>query len=282
MAEWYKKDLKSKGLEVVFVSSDKDEEAFKEYFSEQPWLALDYADRKRKEQLSNKFGVSGIPSFIIVGADGTVINKDGRTAVTGDPTGVEFPWYPKPVHNLKDGPGNIQEAPTVCAFCETSDAATQKAIEEAMAPLAQKYLDEAKAEGEEEPKLAFSIVTSSAGLSGKLRGMFSLPVLPPSQHEHPLVKKEEEGARGWGCDGCGQSGDGKERYRCAEGCDFDFCGECNAKVGSTASYPPKLMLVDIPENGGFYEGPEGEVAAITLEKFVTDYLGKTLERKQLG
>ena len=41
-------DLKAKGLEVVFVSSDRTEEDFKGYFGEMPWLALDYSDRKLK------------------------------------------------------------------------------------------------------------------------------------------------------------------------------------------------------------------------------------------
>ena len=41
-------DLKAKGLEVVFVSSDRDEASFKEYFGEMPWLALDFSDRKLK------------------------------------------------------------------------------------------------------------------------------------------------------------------------------------------------------------------------------------------
>ena len=50
-AEWYNDSLKAKGLEVVFISSDRDEDAFKEYFGEQPWKALPYADRERKEKL---------------------------------------------------------------------------------------------------------------------------------------------------------------------------------------------------------------------------------------
>jgi nucleoredoxin len=37
LAQWYAKDLKSKGLEVVFVSSDKDEDQFKDYFKEMPF-----------------------------------------------------------------------------------------------------------------------------------------------------------------------------------------------------------------------------------------------------
>eukprot|EP00429_Kryptoperidinium_foliaceum_P089782 CAMPEP_0176203764 /NCGR_PEP_ID=MMETSP0121_2-20121125/10745_1 /TAXON_ID=160619 /ORGANISM="Kryptoperidinium foliaceum, Strain CCMP 1326" /LENGTH=87 /DNA_ID=CAMNT_0017542673 /DNA_START=66 /DNA_END=325 /DNA_ORIENTATION=- len=39
LAEWYSKDLKGKGLEVVFVSSDRSEEDFSGYFKEMPWLA---------------------------------------------------------------------------------------------------------------------------------------------------------------------------------------------------------------------------------------------------
>merc|ERR1712060_643744 len=64
LAEWYKKDL-----EVVFVSSDRDEDSFKEYFAEQPWLALDYADRKTKQGLSKAFNVSGIPSLVILDSE---------------------------------------------------------------------------------------------------------------------------------------------------------------------------------------------------------------------
>merc|ERR1712032_109528 len=56
LAEWYDKDLKAKGFEVVFISSDKDAGEFYDYFDEQPWLALDFIDRKRKDQLSNLFG----------------------------------------------------------------------------------------------------------------------------------------------------------------------------------------------------------------------------------
>ena len=70
LAKWYTDDLKEKGLEVVFVSSDRDEAAFNEYYAEQPWLALDYADRGAKEDLSTYFGVNGIPSLAIMSAEG--------------------------------------------------------------------------------------------------------------------------------------------------------------------------------------------------------------------
>merc|ERR1712118_422308 len=77
--------------------------------------------------------------------------------------------------------------------------------------------------------------------------MCGMPKLPPAKHEHPLEKSDR--ATGWGCDGCGCSGEGKERWRCTQGCDFDFCGDCYAKVMAPAeeakASPPKLMIVDI-------------------------------------
>lgn len=281
LKEWYDKDLKAKGFEIIFVSSDKDEAAFKDYFGEMSWLALDFADRKGKEKLSTIFKVQGIPSFVIIDKDFSVISKEGRAAISGDPTGVDFPWYPKPVANLKAGPGNIQEITTVVAFCETADKATQESIENTLTPVAKQYIDEAKAKGRDDPELAFVIATDAAGLSSKIRGMLKLPGLPPAKHEHPLEKKEDN-PNGWGCDGCGQSGGGKDRYRCSQGCDFDFCGECNEKAGATTRIPPRLMIVDIPDNGGYYEGPEGDVNEASVRQLIQDYKDQKLERKQLS
>merc|ERR1712085_117360 len=135
LAEWYKKDLQAKGFEVVFVSSDKDEASFKEYSAEQPWLALDFADRKHK----------------------------------------------------------------------------------------------AKAAGEEDPEIAVMMATSAEGLSGKIRGMVSLP-----------------------------------------------------DVEATSKLAPRLILLDIPDNGGFYTGPEGEISTEVVRKFLADYSAKTLTRQQLS
>lgn len=97
LAKAYSDSLKAKGLEVIFVSSDRDEAAFKSYFAEQPWLALPFSDRKRKEKLSERYGVRGIPTLIILDAAGNIITKDGRSAVSEDPTGKAFPWTPPSV-----------------------------------------------------------------------------------------------------------------------------------------------------------------------------------------
>jgi nucleoredoxin len=228
LAEWYSTSLKDKGLEVVFVSSDKDKSSFDSYFGEQPWLALDYSNRKEKEQLSNLFGVRGIPSLVIIDKDGSTITKDGRAAVSSDPEGAEFPWYPKPVQDLAGGPGLLNSAAVVVALCEAADAAAQQSAEEAMAPLARRYLDKAKAAGEEDPEVSFMIAKAAGGITAQLRKMMSLP-----------------------------------------------------EVGTGSALPCKLMLINIPDDGAFFEGPEGPVTTAAAERLVADFEAGSLERKQL-
>lgn len=224
-AEFYKDDLKALGLEVVFVSSDREEAAFKDYFAEMPWMALEYSNRKAKDQLNNLFKVQGIPSVVIIGKDFSVISKEGRDAIMSDPKGKEFPWHPKPVTDLKNGPGSINEVPTLIAFCETSDAATQKGIYAAMEGPAKQYLAEAKTAGEEDPKVVFTMATTSEDLSTRIRTLL--------------------------------------------------------KMAGEPGKSPQLMLIDIPDNGGYYEGPEGPITEESVRKFVDEWSAKKLERKQL-
>jgi len=284
LAKWYQDHLQERGLEIVFVSSDRDQKSFDDYFAEQPWLALSYECRKQKEQLSGLFGVSGIPSFVLIDKDGSTITKEGRGALASDPTGSKFPWYPAPVKNLSAGPGPLNDCAVVVALCETVKPEMQKAVEEAMNPIAQRYLDKAKQKGEEDPEIAFMIATSPGGIGGKLRQMTGLPTLPPS-HEHDMV--EADGSKGgWGCDGCGKGGDpAGKRFRCTEGCDFDFCGECYEKSqqcpSASEEIPASLILMNIPDNGGYYVGPAGEMTEATVTSFVEDFSSGKLVRKQL-
>lgn len=94
LAEWYTADLKDKGLEVIFVSSDREDAAFNDYYGEMPWVALPYSLRDKKNSLSKKFKVQGIPSLVILDSDGATITTDGREAVSNDPKGANFPWIP--------------------------------------------------------------------------------------------------------------------------------------------------------------------------------------------
>ena len=79
-----------------------DAEQFTEYSASMPWLSLPYCNRDAKAALSKRFKVQGIPTLVILDAEGGVINADGRSAVGEDPTG--FPWAPKAMSEVLAGP----------------------------------------------------------------------------------------------------------------------------------------------------------------------------------
>eukprot|EP00048_Salpingoeca_helianthica_P023358 m.23852 g.23852 ORF g.23852 m.23852 type:complete len:4219 (+) comp8583_c1_seq1:2019-14675(+) len=86
--------LKARGLtgfEVVFVSGDKSEAEFDEYYGLMPWLALPFADQAVRAGLSNMFQVKGIPTLVII-HNRSVITLDGVECVSEDPEGLAFPW----------------------------------------------------------------------------------------------------------------------------------------------------------------------------------------------
>jgi len=70
-----------KKLEIIFVSSDRDENACKEYYATHPWLLLDFADRTKKNNLSGKYDVSGIPTLILLDSKLDMMCEDGRSAI---------------------------------------------------------------------------------------------------------------------------------------------------------------------------------------------------------
>lgn len=100
LAKAYKDALKSKGMEVVFVSSDQSQKDFDSYYKEMPWLAVPFARRDVKEALSKKFKVQGIPTLVILDAEGNIITTDGRSKVASDPQGAQFPWKPRPFQEI--------------------------------------------------------------------------------------------------------------------------------------------------------------------------------------
>ena len=76
-------DVKSSGVEVVFVSSDRSAADMLSYMREShgDWPALQHNSRKANE-LKHKFNISGIPALVVVRRDGTLVTKDGRSYVT--------------------------------------------------------------------------------------------------------------------------------------------------------------------------------------------------------
>ena len=82
LKEFYE-ESQSKGLEIIFVSSDRSAEDMYSYMknSHGDWLALDHGC-EASQQLKQKFSITGIPSLVVVRKDsGELITKDGRSAV---------------------------------------------------------------------------------------------------------------------------------------------------------------------------------------------------------
>lgn len=75
---------KSKGraFEVVFMSSDHDEQSFKEYFATMPWHAIPYEQRARYQHLNALFQIRGIPALVLLDAHtGGVLDTNARSRV---------------------------------------------------------------------------------------------------------------------------------------------------------------------------------------------------------
>ena len=116
LASSYNEHLKNDGIEIVFVSEDKTEAEFKDYFKEMPWKAVPYDSRychvclvcvgtpskpschlaslithslehSVRGNLKTKFKIDTIPKLVILSPDGKVVCQDGVKAIKDDPTG---------------------------------------------------------------------------------------------------------------------------------------------------------------------------------------------------
>ena len=95
-----KKGYKNGEFQIVFISRCRDPEAYMQYYAEMTnFLALPYDDGGIGEHLMSKYRLQGIPAFVLLDDSGMIINKDGRTKVIEDKTGVGFPWR-SPLQNI--------------------------------------------------------------------------------------------------------------------------------------------------------------------------------------
>mmetsp|Transcript_10158 Transcript_10158/g.9849 ORF Transcript_10158/g.9849 Transcript_10158/m.9849 type:complete len:151 (+) Transcript_10158:81-533(+) len=72
-------------LEIVFASSDSDQDSFDTYYGDMPWVAIPFNKSSIKEELGTKCEVRGIPTLIIMSvADGSIVDADGRSTVSAN------------------------------------------------------------------------------------------------------------------------------------------------------------------------------------------------------
>jgi len=54
------------GLELIFVSSDRDEAQFQQYYQKMPFAAIPFSDRPLAQRIKSQFAVQGIPSLVVI------------------------------------------------------------------------------------------------------------------------------------------------------------------------------------------------------------------------
>lgn len=87
---------KGKKVNVVFVSSDRNQEQFDEYFRSMhsDWLCIPFPESQRRTELNRSLNTSGgIPCLIFLDSKtGEIHTKAGRDVVRRDPEAESFPW----------------------------------------------------------------------------------------------------------------------------------------------------------------------------------------------
>ena len=86
-------EAKDQGVEIIFISSDEDSDAMMNYMKEShgDWYALEHKS-KLKKKLDKKYDVEGIPTLVVLRADGTLITKEGRGNVQSKGPMVVEEW----------------------------------------------------------------------------------------------------------------------------------------------------------------------------------------------
>jgi nucleoredoxin len=124
-----------KDFEVVFVTSDRTQEQFNEYFAEMPWAAIPFDNKSEIASLEEKFEVSGIPAMAVL-QDGKLINPSAVSSVRaagGDNFDVTaaaaaFPWKKEAVQELTMSTASgLNDFPCLILFQDGLDADVQKA-----------------------------------------------------------------------------------------------------------------------------------------------------------
>jgi len=277
-----------KKVEIVFLSSDSDEDSFKSYHSSMSFLALPYSDRERKNEIANKFDVRGIPNLKLLDAkSGEVICSNARSGIGGANFIEDFPYLPKPVYDIGENVNGINGAISLLIMMEAfEDAGRKKEIVKSFTEIAIKQIEKNKASSGERMISKFWTATSGKGPGASIRKLMNLNrfTLP---HEHELMENKKSPS--WYCDGCNKNDPEAKRFTCIEaGCDFDFCLDCfeaSEKDIKEEDKQPIMAILDLSDDNEGYYQPLGEnnmsVTQENIEKFISDFADAKLEKKEL-
>mmetsp|Transcript_3936 Transcript_3936/g.7507 ORF Transcript_3936/g.7507 Transcript_3936/m.7507 type:complete len:418 (-) Transcript_3936:522-1775(-) len=162
-------------FELVFVSSDRSEEDFKEYFGEMTFCALPFEHRAAKQALSKKYDVQGIPRILMLGPvsnkdtlERPLVNKNIRSVIdSGD--FLDFPFLPKNYGDV-EGADDIEEVQCVIVFHEGGDDDEQQETKDALKEAAEKMKDR--------KDMKFLWALSTKGMAQRIRSVLDMPKDP--------------------------------------------------------------------------------------------------------
>mmetsp|Transcript_41752 Transcript_41752/g.48085 ORF Transcript_41752/g.48085 Transcript_41752/m.48085 type:complete len:145 (-) Transcript_41752:255-689(-) len=80
-----------KNVEIVFCSSDQNEEQFHDFMQDMPWCTIPFSEKERMNRIKQQCGVVGIPMVVIIKRNGTILTKGGRADI------------------LKEGPNSLKK-----------------------------------------------------------------------------------------------------------------------------------------------------------------------------
>ena len=161
--------LRSEGaaFEVIYVSSDHDVGRFEEARQQAPWLALPFEDRERRDLLAGMYGVTGVPTLVVLDPRGGVVSRNARGALE---RGGEFPWAPRLVPEVderEEWGANPVETPTLVVLEERNGDQWEK-VEAALGLLAKEAA--ARSAGGS-PGMLFMVAKDRQGLAQVLAQM---------------------------------------------------------------------------------------------------------------
>ena len=83
LKSFYTKHAKKNKIEIIYVSSDRDVESFRDYYGKMPWLAIPAEGTSDiKNHLAQQLVITGIPTLIVLNKEGKFLSNTGREEVT--------------------------------------------------------------------------------------------------------------------------------------------------------------------------------------------------------
>lgn len=197
-------------FELAFVSSDRDESAFKEYFESMTFCALPYENRDAKATLSKMYKVQGIPTLVMLGPadeDGNrpLINDNIRSFIETEAFG-DFPFEKKNYGNVESGAGDLNDEKALIIFHENGDDDEHEEIKN----IAKTVATELKGDESKETINILWALTNK-GIVARIRSLTGLPEM---------------------------------------------------------SEEPAMVLLDIPDEGGYYKTENVEITAESVKSFI--------------